>query len=100
MLPFSCNFLQQSEKNIEQESFIKNTPVDNFFLRFKGKDINITKREKDCLSLLAKGLRPQAIADELKIAKKTVDEHLEHLRKKMGVGSSSDLVLIYHKNGY
>jgi DNA-binding CsgD family transcriptional regulator len=45
----------------------------------------LTDREKDCLLWLARGLRSDAIADRLNIARITVDVHFRNARGKLGV---------------
>ena len=46
---------------------------------------NLTKREVEVLSLLAKGYNTPQIARTLHISRKTVEHHLSHIYKKIGV---------------
>lgn len=48
----------------------------------------LTDRQRDCLQLLARGLRVKEIAIELGISPETVKQHLASARKMMGVSSS------------
>lgn len=45
--------------------------------------ILLTPQERECLTWIAVGLRPQQIAFKLSIAKKTVDAHLTSARRKL-----------------
>jgi DNA-binding CsgD family transcriptional regulator len=52
----------------------------------------LTPRERDCLTLLAKGLRPDRIADRLGLAKVTVDMHLRGARQRMKARTLAEAV--------
>ena len=45
----------------------------------------LTAREVDVLRLLARGLTNKKIAEQLVIARKTADHHVEHIYSKIGV---------------
>lgn len=52
----------------------------------------LTERELDVLRRFALGLTPQAIADELRITVKTVQNQLSSIRQKTGVQETAGLV--------
>jgi DNA-binding NarL/FixJ family response regulator len=54
--------------------------------------INLTKREKELLLLIADGFTDPEIAVELGISKNTVSTHRKKLLKKMAVKNSAHLV--------
>ena len=54
-------------------------------------EASLTPREEQVFSLLARGLRLAQIAQELGIAQKTVESHLEHLKEKLGCRSVTEL---------
>lgn len=54
----------------------------------------LTKREREVLHCLAKGYDNAEIADELGIAVRTVNRHLENLRTKLGDRRRSELIRI------
>lgn len=56
------------------------------------KAINLTKREKELLLLIADGFTDPEIATELGISKNTVSTHRKKLLKKMSVRNSAHLV--------
>jgi DNA-binding NarL/FixJ family response regulator len=59
---------------------------------------NLTKREQEILSYLAKGLRYKEIADALFISVETVRSHLRRIYEKLHVRSRTEAVLKYlHK---
>lgn len=56
-------------------------------------------RELDVLRLMAQGLGSKQIAEQLQIAKNTVDNHRQSLLKKTGAASSAEVVAYALKNG-
>lgn len=59
----------------------------------------ITKREKDVLSCIAKGLKGKKIADELLISYETVRTHRKNLLLKFEASSSVELIKKAIKEG-
>jgi DNA-binding CsgD family transcriptional regulator len=59
----------------------------------------LTKRERQCLSLLAIGMRTKEIAKRLGIADKTVENHTTSARKRLGASTSIQAVVIAIKMG-
>ena len=55
---------------------------------------NLTPREREILSLLARGLTQDQIAEQLVIAPKTVATHIERILGKLGVQSRAQAVAI------
>ncbi|MBR9827558.1 MAG: response regulator transcription factor [Oceanospirillales bacterium] len=55
---------------------------------------NLTRREKQVMGLVVKGLSNQEAADELGINRKTVEGHRGHMMTKMQVDSLAELVQI------
>jgi DNA-binding NarL/FixJ family response regulator len=60
---------------------------------------DITPRELEVLSLLARGLDPTAIANELVISPKTVASHLQSVMSKLGVHSRAHAVARAYEDG-
>ncbi|MEX0928639.1 MAG: helix-turn-helix transcriptional regulator [Balneolales bacterium] len=56
--------------------------------RFK----TLTKREVEVLSLVARGLKNQAIADKLKVSKLTIQNHRSGIRQKLDIDNQVDYV--------
>ena len=54
----------------------------------------LTIRERDVLRCLAKGYDNREIADELHIAVRTVNRHLENIRAKLGHHRRSALIRV------
>lgn len=52
----------------------------------------LTDREFDVLRLIGQGLEAHAIADQLHISAKTVDTHRAHLREKLGLKNTTELI--------
>ncbi len=55
---------------------------------------SLTRREKQVMGLIVKGLSNQEAADELGINRKTVEGHRAHMMAKMKVDSLAELVQI------
>lgn len=55
--------------------------------RVSSSQVRLTVREKQVLGLLVKGMRNQAIADELSVSVTTVRSHLQNIYDKLGVSN-------------
>lgn len=66
-----------------------------------GRWLNISRREKDVINLLAIGLTQKEIANKLNISNRTVETHIKNLSNKMEAKNTTHLVSIYtrYKNG-
>ncbi len=52
----------------------------------------LTATEKEILKLLGEGLDTHAVGERLGVSKKTIEAHRDNIRKKVGAGSSHDLL--------
>jgi DNA-binding NarL/FixJ family response regulator len=59
----------------------------------------LSPREREVFQLVAEGLRTKEIAAKLGIGTKTVDTHRARLMKKLGAGSTAELVRIALREG-
>jgi non-specific serine/threonine protein kinase len=57
----------------------------------------LTGREKQVAALIAEGLTNSQIAARLKIADRTADAHVEHIRNKLGLRSRSQIAVWAHE---
>lgn len=53
---------------------------------------NLSKRELQIFELVGQGLIVREIAEQLNVSVKTVESHIEHIKTKLGVKSSRELV--------
>jgi DNA-binding NarL/FixJ family response regulator len=53
----------------------------------------LTAREKQVATLIAEGLTNPGIAKRLRMADRTADAHVEHIRNKLGLRSRSQIAL-------
>jgi DNA-binding CsgD family transcriptional regulator len=53
-----------------------------------------TRRERDCIALLVRGLTDHEIATHLRISEPTVRFHLNNVRRKLGAVSRSHLAAL------
>jgi DNA-binding NarL/FixJ family response regulator len=59
----------------------------------------LTTREVEILRLLARGLPNKRVADRLVIARKTVDNHIEHTYTKLNVSNRAQASLVAIRHG-
>lgn len=59
----------------------------------------LTRRERECLVLVADGLTSAAIARRLQLSQSTVRGHVESVLNKLGVHSRLEAALIAHRSG-
>ena len=59
----------------------------------------LTEREKEVLTLLAKGYSASLIAKELNISVTTVVSHREHIKEKIGAKNTPELINLAWEKG-
>ena len=64
-----------------------------------GNGFALTERERQVLELLAEGLTPAQVADELVISTSTVGTHIEHLYSKLGARTRAHAVGLAYRHG-
>ena len=61
--------------------------------------LNLTKREKEVLSLIASGLISKEIADKLYISVNTVNTHRQRIIEKLNVNNTYEAIRYAHERG-
>jgi len=89
------NFLSLQDS---YQNFIAQTPIKRYYLDHIGSDTYLTQREVECLYWLAKGNSSKEIARSLQISERTVEEHLLHIKAKIGCNKNSQLVYLLTKH--
>ncbi len=79
------------------ELYKKNSSTE--YIKKKQDSYNLTKREKEIISLLVNGKTSKEIANELFISKNTVDTHRRNILEKTGLRSTVELAGFAHRNG-
>ncbi|MAP95382.1 MAG: hypothetical protein CMK07_10565 [Ponticaulis sp.] len=74
-------FLMLAQRKVESALFVKANNLQA-----------LTDRERDCLGLIANGLRPEVIGDELGIATVTLNYHIGTARKKLSAATNAEAV--------
>ncbi|HEV2613937.1 MAG TPA: helix-turn-helix transcriptional regulator [Gammaproteobacteria bacterium] len=69
-----------------------------YFLRHKEKEYSVSPREYDCLALMAHGNKIKALARLFKLSSRTIETHLDNLKRKLCVHTLSEAIEIYWKN--
>ncbi len=64
----------------------------------QSKDLKLTRRERQILTLLAKGRTSQQMAQELNLSRFTIDTHRKNIHKKLGI--KSNLILAKEASKY
>jgi two-component system, NarL family, nitrate/nitrite response regulator NarL len=62
-------------------------------------EIQLTEREAEVLALLATGLEPADVAEQLGIGVRTVGTHLEHMMDKLGAHSRGQMIALAYQQG-
>jgi DNA-binding NarL/FixJ family response regulator len=60
---------------------------------------SLTAREREVLGLLAAGLSSKQIAHELRITRRTLGTHVQHILSKLGVHNRTQAVAVAHRAG-
>jgi DNA-binding NarL/FixJ family response regulator len=60
---------------------------------------DLTPRELEVLQLLAGGIGPESIAEELYISRRTVDTHVQNILRKLSVHSRTEAVALAYRFG-
>lgn len=56
---------------------------------------SFTKRERQIVDMLSRGLSEKEIADGFNISSATVNNHMRNMREKFGVNKNTELILKY-----
>lgn len=62
-------------------------------------EVELTDREAEVLALLATGLEPADVAEQLEIGARTVGSHLEHIMEKLGAHSRAQMIALAYQQG-
>ncbi|MBP6951605.1 MAG: helix-turn-helix transcriptional regulator [Alphaproteobacteria bacterium] len=82
-IPYTLNLSTNSNISDEKiNNFFKQTKISKYFLMIKGRDIIISKREMECLSLLSKGKRAKEISSLLNLSPRTIEFYLNNVKIK------------------
>ncbi|HEX6221947.1 MAG TPA: response regulator transcription factor [Acidimicrobiia bacterium] len=60
----------------------------------------LTPKEREVMTLIARGYRYREIADELEISVKTLETHMKHIFDKLGVASRHEVTRIAFSTGF
>lgn len=104
----SENRLQVHERHL-QEKTLQVDPISlreennqlfpkQYFLSHNSKTYSISRREYQCLSLLAHGEKFKEIARSLKLSDRTVESYLINIKHKLSIDNLSQAINIYWKN--
>jgi DNA-binding NarL/FixJ family response regulator len=88
----------RGEKYFSRE--IKDIYLKNKFEKNKEKEIKLTKREVDVISLIAEEFTSQEIADKLFLSKHTIESYRKNLITKLNVRNLAGLTKYAIKKGY
>ncbi len=98
LIPCSFQLPSAGESDKNKVQFFQNTPINNFYIRVEGVDIKLTKREEECLNLLALGMKVKEIAHVLQLSARTVESYIEQARLKTNCNTTSQLLSLHNKS--
>ncbi len=82
-------FLIQAYRNVLGFEALRERPAAR---HLAADELGLTTREAQVLELIAAGQSNQAAADALQLSVRTVQKHLEHAYRKLGVGSRTEAI--------
>jgi DNA-binding CsgD family transcriptional regulator len=116
--PF-LNFISLFEKQMERNNILNDVPLVNYSSPFdmsykkpyfqtnspekftfwtQNQEITFSKRELECLSLIAQGKPMKLVAYELGIGQRTVETHVNNMLRKIDASSKSVLIELFWRN--
>lgn len=90
-IKLSINPLTGEKNNSKQimDEFYHQTKISKFYLGENFKNINLTKREADCLFHLIHGQTTKEIARSLNLSPRTIESFINRLKSKTGISNKS-----------
>lgn len=61
---------------------------------------SLTPREREVVTLIARGFKYREVAEELSISQKTLETHMKHVFDKLGVASRSEITRLAFETGF
>ena len=61
---------------------------------------SLTPREREVVTLIARGFKYREVAEELGISQKTLETHMKHVFDKLGVASRSEVTRLAFETGF
>lgn len=61
---------------------------------------SLTPREREVVTLIARGFKYREVADELGMSQKTLETHMKHVFDKLGVASRSEVTRLAFETGF
>ena len=101
MLPAKPSVILDSTSTIDENQFIEATPIKSYYLQGKYQGIVLSHKEVECLKWCVNGKSAEEIALILnrRITKRTVEEHLSNIKKKLGVSRQAELITFALEQG-
>jgi DNA-binding NarL/FixJ family response regulator len=91
------DYFNETISNILIKSYVKRAQTPK---KVEEKVIDLTRREKEIITLFALGMSNKEIADKLFISIRTVESHKNNIMNKLELKSTVDLVKFALKNNY
>jgi two-component system, NarL family, response regulator NreC len=91
------DYFNESISNILIKSYVKRAQTPK---KEEEKIVDLTRREKEIITLFALGMSNKEIADKLFISIRTVESHKNNIMNKLELKSTVDLVKFALKNNY
>lgn len=78
-------------KNFKQQ-FLNKIPVEHYVVNHLEQKVAFTKKEIESLKLLNMGHTAKEISERMFLSPRTIEEHLEHIKHKLGVKKKSEII--------
>ena len=60
----------------------------------------LTPKEREVVTLIARGFKYREVAEELGISVKTLETHMAHIFQKLGIASRNEITRIAFETGF
>ena len=101
IVPANQSVVLDNLTKIDEDKFIAATPITNYCLQGKYDGIILSSKEVECLKWCVNGKSAEetAMILNMRITKRTVEQHLSNVKKKVGISRQSELITFAIEQG-
>ncbi len=86
------NLVHHKITDEQKKVYLEKTPIQNYYVSLDNKTIALSRREMDCIKLIAQGKSSTETAALLSISFRTVEKHIENVKLKLDCHKKSELI--------
>jgi DNA-binding CsgD family transcriptional regulator len=93
-------FIDPSHMELElSKNFIENTSIKKYHLSTKNASVTLSRKEAECLFHFSKGRSTKETAKLMNASPRTIETHIENIKRKTGCSRRSDLLSTFSTSG-